>query len=78
MTEIFQMHCTSSPVAQDETPCATRSSSADPLAEVAAANRSSCSAYLKKPGARYAYVRDEHCCLCGPIDVFAADSSCVA
>ena len=54
-----------SPVAKDETPCATRSSSAH-AAEVAAANRSSCSAYLKKPGARYAYVRDEHCCLSPP------------
>ena len=29
-------------------------------------NRSSCSAYINKPGYEYAYVRDEHCCFLPP------------
>ena len=61
------------------TPCATRSGSALPsdrlrtvgTTEPAAAgqgatNRSSCKAYMSKPGAKYTYVRDEHCCLSPP------------
>ena len=65
------------PTLQDMTPCATRSSMGvatgpQPTAKatpriptVSAAsseNRSSCAAYYHKSGARYAYVRDEHCC----------------
>jgi hypothetical protein len=48
------------PVAEDMTPCATRG--ADEVGVGVAANRSSCAAYMSKVNAKYAYVRDEHCC----------------
>ena len=58
-----------SPVAQDMTPCATRSgvtATNSSGSNSSVEERSSCSAYMTKAGAKYAYVRDEHCCMSPP------------
>jgi hypothetical protein len=80
VTTTWALQTLYSSAAQDMTPCATRSASSVGMqgthtgdedmigsdAGSTGANRSSCRAYLTKPGANYTYVRDEHCCLSPP------------
>ena len=80
VTTTWALQTLYSSAAQDMTPCATRSASSVGMqgthtdeedmigsdAGTTGANRSSCRAYLTKPGANYTYVRDEHCCLSPP------------
>jgi alpha-L-fucosidase len=78
VTTTWALQTLYSSATQDMTPCATRSGSSVSMQATrdlignGAANRSSCKAYLTKPGANYTYVRDEHCCLSPPTGV--ADS----